>query len=42
MALSDEELRVKDAAGTARGDALADAMLDLFALDEEAGESRPQ
>ena len=40
--LHEPTMRVKDAAGTARGDALADAMLDLFALDEEAGESRPQ
>ena len=27
-------MRVKDAAGTARGELLADALADLFALDE--------
>ena len=40
--LHEPTMRMKNAAGTARGDALADAVIDLFALDDEAGESRPQ
>ena len=40
--LHEPTTRVKDAAGSARGEALADALLDLFALDPEAGEYRPQ
>jgi glutamyl-tRNA reductase len=40
--LHEPTMRVKDAAGTARGDVLSDALSDLFALDDEAGESAPQ
>jgi glutamyl-tRNA reductase len=32
--LHEPTIRVKDAAGTAQGELLADALADLFALDE--------
>ena len=33
--LHEPTVRVKDSAGTARGELLADALADLFALDDE-------